>query len=139
MKKKLLLILLCSLPMAGLYDCSVFDNTGKYGYIMTSVRFPNGNFTIKQIPTDTNIISVEITGEGLPEPLKFNMTKEESSKIVNNIPIGNKKVTATSLDKDNKILAKGENTVDVKPNTFNMVEITLSTGSKSWKKKNAYY
>lgn len=128
MKKSLFSIIAGSLIFFN--SCSFNDiNTGSF-YV--SVAFPKSNiksenFNIKAIPKDTFLILVRVNGQGIEDkrPISFELTKEKNSKILSSIPTGNKTVKVAAIDEKGKLLASGENNINVLSKTLNKVEIEL--------------
>jgi hypothetical protein len=110
-------------------NCANF-NTSEFGFIYTSVKFPNQNFKIKAIPSNTSLISVEITGKGLSESIKFTLSKDNSSRVIQQVPAGEKQVLAIAKDSDNKKLAEGIGNINVIAGKNNLLEITLKEVSE---------
>lgn len=123
--KNEILVGLISLSLTAIYSCSDL-HTGNYGYLYTSVLFSQKAFVVKEIPLNTFSIAVEVTGDGLVQPLSFNLTRENPKKLLNNVPTGIKLVKATARDNKGLTLATGENSVSVKANITNTVEVTLT-------------
>lgn len=110
-------------------NCANF-NTSEFGFIYTSVKFPNQNFKIKAIPSNTSLISVEITGKGLSESIKFTLSKDNPSRLIQQVPAGEKTVIAIAKDSDNKKLAEGTGNITVVSGKNNLLEITLKEFSE---------
>jgi hypothetical protein len=121
MNKKLMLSLLFALP---LISCSIFGGDN-YSFLRASVKFPYRSFNIKVIPDNTNFILVKVAGEGLTEPILFELNRENTSKLLKNIPQGYKQVNASAIDEDGNIIAKGQNSVNVILHKLNTVEVEL--------------
>lgn len=97
-----------------------------------SVAFPKSdikreNFNIKAIPKDTFLILVRVNGQGIEDkkPISFELTREKNSRILSAIPTGNKIIKVAAIDEKGKLLASGENNVNVLSKTLNKVEIEL--------------
>lgn len=127
MKKKIL-TLVFSLNILNLAGCfSNVPGNNNSGYLMASVRFPEKKFSVKFIPDSTSVIIVQVEGDGLTSgnPISVYLTKDNSSRVINNVPQGNKTVKAFALDIDGKRLAEGQNTVNVIAQKLNKVELEL--------------
>lgn len=122
--KKRILVLLLGTSWFIIPNCSVF-HSGGYGYITTSVRFPQKGYSIKVIPEGTKVVSVEVTGVGLTSSIKFDLTDSEFRRVVKDVPIGQKFVSAVAKNATGKILAAGQNSVEVLANVNNVVEVDL--------------
>jgi hypothetical protein len=120
MKKIFILSLLSSISFLG---CSVFNND--YGYINMAVKFPD-KFKVMAIPSNTSVISVEVTGEGLVNPIKFDLSKNSNRKFLEKISIGNKNIIAIAKDDKGVILADGRNSIYVLAGRTNLVEVVLN-------------
>lgn len=110
-------------------NCANF-NTSEFGFIYTSVKFPNQSFKIKAIPSNTSLISVEITGKGLSDSIKFTLSKDNPSRVIQQVPAGEKQVLAIAKDSDNKKLAEGTGNINVIAGKNNLLEITLKEVSE---------
>ncbi|MFN8674451.1 MAG: hypothetical protein U0457_20520 [Candidatus Sericytochromatia bacterium] len=127
MKKKLISFLSA---LTLINACAILDNNTKYGYITTNIKFPK-TFNIKVIPPNTKTIAIEITGVGLTTALRYEITKEESRKVVNGVPIGSKSVLAKALDEKGVLLAQGIGLTTVEGGKNTILEITLNTVSNN--------
>ncbi|MFN4152867.1 MAG: hypothetical protein ACK4IX_18130, partial [Candidatus Sericytochromatia bacterium] len=113
-------------------NCANFTTNSQFGSVYTSVKFPNQNFKIKAIPSNTSIISIEISGKGLTDPIKVNLTKDNPSILIPDVPAGEKVVLAIARDIASKKLAEGTGSINVIAGKSNSLEITLkdfSSGS----------
>lgn len=126
MTKKTILAFLCGIP---LISCSIFGNSD-YGFVRASVKFPDRSFNIKVIPNNTDTILVKVSGEGLTEPILFELTRENTSKLLKNVPQGDKQVNASAIDPNGNIIAKGQNSVNVIAQQLNTVEVELKLNDK---------
>lgn len=106
-------------------NCTNFNTNPQFGLIYTSVKFPNQNFKIKAIPSNTSLISIEITGKGLSNPLKFTLTKNNPSILIPDVPAGEKVVLVIARDAVSKKLAEGTGNINVIAGKSNLLEITL--------------
>lgn len=101
MKKQILSIL----TLVGLFispiSCSVFNNlNSNSGTIKMAVKFPENNgFSIKAIPDNTYVIIVQINGVGVDSssPIFFSLTRNENSRLIRNIPEGDKNIKVLAL------------------------------------------
>lgn len=98
------------------------------GYIVVSAKFPQNGFKIKTIPAKTTKIGLIITGEGVNTPMNFALSPTTSSLTIPAIK-GNKNFSATAFDDSGKVLAFGKNSLYVKPDIYNKVEIDLVEGA----------
>jgi len=121
MNKKTILAFMFGIP---LISCSIFGNNN-YGFMRASVKFPDRSFNIKVIPDNTSIILVKVAGEGLTEPILFELNRNNTSKLLRNVPEGNKEVNASAFDDNGHVIAKGQNSVNVIAQQLNTVEVEL--------------
>jgi hypothetical protein len=127
MKKNLILTAFLGLNLIGLYSCATGTlGSGSYGYLRTSVQFPERKFSLKVIPESTTTIVVKVTGEGLTNPIRFNLTRENPSRLLLDVPQGSKKVEASALNADGKTVAKGQADANVIAKSFNSVTVNLT-------------
>ena len=105
--------------------CSVYNN--EYGFITTSVKLGSKSFNIKAIPPETTKILVSVSGEGLASPIEFELNQSDNRKLIKDVPIGNKNVSAKAFDLQEQILAEGSETVLIKPNQNNVIELVLES------------
>lgn len=106
-------------------NCANFNTNPQFGLVYTSVKFPNQNFKIKAIPSNTSIISIEISGKGLSESIQVTLTKDNSSILIPDVPAGEKVVLAIARDSVSKKLAEGTGNINVIAGKSNLLEITL--------------
>ncbi len=123
MKKKLLV--LCCLSVLSVPACEPFSETNQ-GFLFASVKFPTGGFKIKAIPVNTAAIEVQVSGNGIANPIKFSLSPNKPTITIKKIPTGNKEINVIAKDTVGKSLATGNGSIDVKENTLNRVEITLN-------------
>lgn len=134
MKRKLLLFGFFSLITWNISNCAInIPDTSSSGYIFTSVKFPTGKFSIKVIPDETRIILVTVSGTGLDanKPITFDLSKDETTRVIGKVPEGDKLVRVKALDANNELVAEGQNTVNIIANKVNRVEITLNKVTKT--------
>ncbi|GIW22239.1 MAG: hypothetical protein KatS3mg068_1246 [Candidatus Sericytochromatia bacterium] len=125
MIRKKILALIFGIP---LISCSILDNN--YGFMRASVKFPERAFNIKVIPDNTSVILVKVVGEGLNEPILFELDRNNTSKLLKNVPEGNKDVNASAFDEEGNVIAKGQNSVNVIAQQLNTVEVELKLNDK---------
>lgn len=129
MKKKFLRFCIMSALFFNTTSCFFNNNFAlNTGSIKMSVKFPvNNKFSVKFIPENTYIIIVQVSGTGINSsvPLSFSLTKTESTRLINNVPQGNKTVKVTALSQSADLLAEGESTVNIISQTLNKVEVEL--------------
>lgn len=106
---------------------SAYHSSNNSGYVMASVKFPQKGFNLKTIPSDTALILVRISGDGIDSkrPLSVDLYQDNPTRIVSAVPQGNKRVKANAFDSNGNLLASGENTVNVIAQKLNRVEIEL--------------
>lgn len=115
-------------------NCAInIPDTNHSGYIFTSVKFPNGKFSIKFIPEETKLILVTVSGTGLDanKPITFDLSKDETTRVIGKVPEGDKLVKVKALDANNELVAEGQNTVNIIANKVNRVEVTLNKVTKN--------
>lgn len=94
-----------------------------------SVNFPQNKWlSVKAIPQETFLILVRVNGTGIDaqKPIAFELTREKNSRLLSAIPTGDKSVKVSAIDEKGKLLAQGENQVNVEANKLNKVEVELS-------------
>lgn len=106
---------------------SSYYSSNNSGYVMASVKFPQNGFKIKTIPSNTALILVRIVGEGInnQRPLSVDLYRDNPTRIVSAVPQGPKEVRANAFDSEGRLLASGQNTVNVIAQKLNKVEIEL--------------
>ena len=111
---------------------SAYHSSNNSGYVMASVKFPQNGFKIKTIPANTALILVRIVGEGInnQRPLSVDLYRDNPTRIVSAVPQGSKEVRANAFDSDGRLLASGQNTVNVIAQKLNRVEIELKEVKK---------
>ncbi|MFN8575404.1 MAG: hypothetical protein U0354_00970 [Candidatus Sericytochromatia bacterium] len=122
-----LLLVSCSMP-----------NTNNSGTIKIGFKFPEkSGFSIKAIPSNTEAFQIKITGNGLTNPIEKKITKNDNSDkvLVQEIPVGIKKVNVKALDNSGKTLAQAEKEVDIKAGELNRVTMELEELLKNFKVK----
>lgn len=120
---RLLIIQLASLSFIS--ACSSPDNSAK-GIIKIAVSFPEQSFSVKAMPSDTTKIDISVTGVNMRAPINFSLNKEKTSEKLYTEQ-GNTTIKAIAFDKDGKQLAKGEQSINIKPYISNKVNISLDS------------
>ncbi|MEM1552765.1 MAG: carboxypeptidase-like regulatory domain-containing protein [Candidatus Bathyarchaeia archaeon] len=96
--------------------------SGPTGSIVLHVVWPQG----REIPPETTVIDIEVTGEGLQTPRRAQIQKPNTSTRIDNLPIGQKGVSATARAQvGGPALAYGFATTVVEPNKVKDVVIEL--------------
>ncbi len=107
------------LPTSGLFP----DYSGPTGSLVLHVVWP---VNTREIPPETTVIDIEVTGEGLPTARKAQIQRPNDSARIDNLPIGQKGVSATARERPGgPALAYGFATTIVEPNKVKDVVITL--------------
>lgn len=110
--------------LSQVFSCT--SDSQRYGYLATKVKFPENNkFSVKVIPPDTQIILVQIKGQGLSTPITFELSQELSTRIIDKVPQGQKSIFARAIDINSNVLSSGTTTIDIIPNFLNKAELTL--------------
>lgn len=111
---------------------SAYHSSNNSGYVMASVKFPQKGFNLKTIPSDTALILVRISGDGIDSkrPLSVDLYQDNPTRVVSAVPQGSKLVKANAFDSNGNLLASGENTVNVIAQKLNKVEIELKEVKK---------
>lgn len=95
---------------------------GPTGSIVLHVIWPQG----REIPPETTVIDIEVTGEGLQVPRKAQIQRPQQSARIDNLPIGPKGVSATArAQAGGAALAYGFATTVVEPGQVKDVVIEL--------------
>lgn len=126
------------LTLSGLFlipvGCSIVNNVNaNSGSIKMAVKFPTGkNFSVKAIPTNTHVIIVQVSGTGInsTSPIFFNLTKDETSRTIHDVPQGDKTVKVIALSSNAELLAEGEGKVNIISQKLNRVEVELKETNK---------
>ncbi|MEK7434413.1 MAG: hypothetical protein AABZ74_14880 [Cyanobacteriota bacterium] len=127
--KKSLLITFLLLNIILLTSCILgINNTGSYGSLLTSVKFPDQKFSLKFIPDNTNSINIKIEGVGINTPIQFNLTRNER-RVLKDVPTGEKNIKASAVDINGNIVAQGKNNINIIADKINTVEITLEANN----------
>ncbi len=126
--KKNIFIPILGLFLINIANCSNGLQSNKYGAISTSVKFPERKFSLKVIPDKTTLILVQIVGVGIDEknPLTLTLSKDNSTRILDQVPQGEKTVKVIALDKDGTVLATGQTSINVIAQSLIKAEITLN-------------
>ncbi len=99
------------------------DYSGPTGSLILHVVWP---VNTREIPPETTVIDIEVTGEGLPTARRAQIQKPATSARIDNLPIGQKGVSATArAQPGGPALAYGFATTIVEPNKVKDVVITL--------------
>lgn len=115
--KTIKLILLTSVL---LYSCSI-NNLDKSGALDISVKFPNNEqiFNTKAISNKTEIITINISGEGYNKDNIIKISKNEANKQglytkkIYGLPFGKKKIIVQALDKNSKVVSIDTKDIDI--------------------------
>ena len=104
------------------------NNTGNitYGHILARAIFPEKGFNIKEIPKESYMVMVRISGEGLNDDvLAFELTRESNIYFLHNIPSGKKTIQIKAISLNGVILAVGRKTITIIPDILNKVEVEM--------------
>ena len=106
----------------GLNETNPFPSySGPTGSIILHVVWPS-----REIPPETTVIDIEVTGEGLQTSRKAQIQRPQNSARIDNLPIGQKGVSATARAQvGGPALAYGFATTIVEPNKTKDVVIEL--------------
>ncbi|MCS7223592.1 MAG: carboxypeptidase-like regulatory domain-containing protein [Armatimonadetes bacterium] len=105
------------------------DYTGPTGSLVLHIIWPvTGN---REIPPETRLIDVEVTGEGMPQPRRLSVDRPanqpQSTARIDNLPVGQKGISATArAQAGGPALAFGFASTVVEPNAVKDVVITLT-------------
>lgn len=121
--KNLILSLLFTFSLSQVISCEI--NKSEYGSLLTKIKFPDKSFSVKTIPLDTQFIIIQLNGTGLIKPIIFDLRKESSVKIIENLPKGNKNITVKAFNDKSELVAYGADNIDIIPDRLNRTEINL--------------
>lgn len=107
------------LPNSGLFP----SYSGPTGSLLLHVVWPVNS---REIPPETTVIDIEVTGEGMQTARRAQVQKPADSARIDNLPVGQKGISATArAQQGGPALAYGFATVIVEPNKAKDVVITL--------------
>lgn len=125
--------LLTTLSLISIASCSTPSN--EKGYIKVDFDFPqNTGFSTKAIPNTTTSFQISVQGDGLTSPIVKTITKDSTEKVlIQELPVGPKKIKVVALDNSQKTLAEAETDIDIKAGQINQATLELKELIKNFK------
>lgn len=134
MKKNLKFIIFLQAIAIFITSCNIIivnPNNKDEGLLVIEVKFIEESFGIKMIPSETEKINIEISGECLKNKMVLT-TSYKNPNVCINVAKGMKHISVKAIY-SNRIIAYGENSVFVYPCVKNRVKVNLINTSNCLK------
>lgn len=134
MKKNLKFIIFLQAIAIFITSCNIIivnPNNKDEGLLVIEVKFIEESFGIKMIPSETEKINIEISGECLKNKIVLT-TSYKNPNVCINVAKGMKHISVKAIY-SNRIIAYGENSIFVYPCVKNRVKVNLINTSNCLK------